>query len=280
MKLSIAIINYNDATNTINFINTIKDYNLISNIVVVDNASTDDSLKILNELNIPKIKIIANPVNSGYGEGINICARYLLNNRIDGVMCVCNTDIVINEENDLQKMLDCFDHDTAVVAPIIDENDTMRYGFKLCSVREELLLSLPFLYQKFERKFRFYSEYTKVVDCIMGCMFMIKLDVLKKINYFDNNMFLYYEENVLGIKLKDYGMKSLVCESVIVKHNHSKTIDKSIKRINKYKILKQSQRYYLKKYLHASWLSLLIFDIIKTLFVIALNIKAILKKEG
>ncbi len=279
MILSVAIINYNDYQNTINFIDSIKDYSAISHIVVVDNLSTDNSLVELKKINNPKVKVIANPINSGYGEGINIAARYLINNRIDGVLLVCNTDIVINSEDDINKMLAEYkDNSVAVVAPIIDENGTMRYGFKINTVKEELLMSIPKLYQKYVDKYHFYHEYNHVVDCIMGCMFMVKLDVLKQIDYFDSNMFLYYEENVLALKLKNYGKKSVVCDGVVVKHNHSKTIDKSIKRINKYKILKQSQRYYLKKYLNAGFISLFIFDVMVLLTTIGLNIKGIFER--
>lgn len=279
MRLNVAIVNYNDYLNTINFINSIKDYQIINNIVVVDNNSSDNSVNELNKLNIPNLKVIKNPSNSGYGEGINIAARYLINNRIGGVLLVCNTDIEIKCENDLMTMLNEYnDHNVAVVAPIIDENGTIRYGFKIATIKEELLLSLPFVYQKYLLKYRFYNEYHHYVDCIMGCMFMVRLDILEKINFFDSNMFLYYEENVLGIKLKNIGMKSVVCKDIIVKHNHSVTIDKSINRVNKYKNLKQSQRYYLKHYLKANVMQLFAFDIIVFFFVLALRIKLLFKK--
>lgn len=280
MKLSVAIINYNDYQNTINFIDSIKDYNVISHIVVVDNLSTDNSLIELKKINNPKVKIIANPINSGYGEGINIAARYLINNRVDGIMMVCNTDIVIGSEADIIKMMGEFKNNSvAVVAPIIDENGTIRYGFKINTIKEELLMSIPKLYNKYANKYHFYQEYNHVVDAIMGCVFMIRLDILSKIDYFDSNMFLYYEENVLALKLKEVGKKSVVCKDVVVKHNHSKTIDKSIKRVQKYQILKQSQRYYLKNYLKAGFISLFIFDVIVFTTKLFLNIKGLFERR-
>ena len=279
MKLNAVVINYNDYQNTINFVNTIAAYNVVNKIIIVDNLSTDDSLIHLKKLDNKKVHVIANPINSGYGEGINIAARYLINNRVDGVLMVCNTDIEIKGELDLMKMMAEFnDRSVAVVAPIIDELGTMRYGFKINTVKEEILMSLPFVYEKNLKKYRFYGSYNHYVDCIMGCFFMIRLDVLKNIDYFDSNMFLYYEENVLGIKLKNYGAKSVVCQDVVVKHNHSKTIDKSVNRINKYKLLKQSQRYYLKHYLNANCLSLLIFDMIVLFFKLGLRIKLLIKR--
>ena len=48
------------------------------------------------------------------------------------------------------------------------------------------------------------------------------------------------------------GYKSLIINGVNVIHNHSVTIDNSINRVKKYKILKKSQKYFHKNYSHAS----------------------------
>ena len=41
------------------------------------------------------------------------------------------------------------------------------------------------------------------VEAVSGCFFMIKSEALKRVNYFDENVFLYYEENILGEKLRN-----------------------------------------------------------------------------
>ena len=71
---------------------------------------------------------------------------------------------------------------------------------------------------------------------------------LKQVDYFDENMFLYYEENYLANKLKQIGKKEKVMLDVEVIHNHSVTIDSNISKINKYKILKKSQYYFQTNY--------------------------------
>ena len=62
--------------------------------------------------------------------------------------------------------------------------------------------------------------------------------------YFDEGVFLYYEENIMGIKTKKLGKNIIVCNNVDVIHDHSVSIDKSLKRIKKYDILKTSQEYF------------------------------------
>ncbi len=69
-----------------------------------------------------------------------------------------------------------------------------------------------------------------------------------RINYFDEGTFLYYEENIIGKKFKDINNETYVDSSVSIVHNESISVDKSIGSLKKYKILKESQRYYQKKY--------------------------------
>ena len=48
-KIGFVIINYNDYENTNKLLNNIKDYKCLNKIVIVDNHSTDNSLKKLKK---------------------------------------------------------------------------------------------------------------------------------------------------------------------------------------------------------------------------------------
>ena len=50
VRLSCVILNYNDAETTEKLVKQIADYNVLHQIIVVDNASTDDSLERLKKL--------------------------------------------------------------------------------------------------------------------------------------------------------------------------------------------------------------------------------------
>ena len=75
---------------------------------------------------------------------------------------------------------------------------------------------------------------------------------LVDVGFFDENIFLYYEENVIAVKLRNTHYLSFVINGVNVIHNHSVTIDNSIGRIKKFKILKKSQKYFHKNYSNCS----------------------------
>ena len=58
--LSFVIINYNDSDTTIKLLNNIKDYKVLKEIVIVDNKSTDESVKILKKFTNDKITLLVN----------------------------------------------------------------------------------------------------------------------------------------------------------------------------------------------------------------------------
>ena len=253
----LVVVNYNDYKNTISFIDSVKEYKVVKHIVIVDNCSTDDSFSMLQGICDDKISLIKNVSNKGYGSGINLGSKYLMDNyNIDNII-VSNTDIIINSEDDLIKMINYLSDDVALVGPTVLENGGVNRGWKIPSVWIDSLLNIPYIHRFLRKKLLFYknSEYcseSTQVEALSGCFFIMSADALKNVDYYDENIFLYYEENVIGVKLKNMGYKSLIINGVNVIHNHSVTIDNSINRVKKYKILKKSQKYFHKNYSHAS----------------------------
>ena len=84
---------------------------------------------------------------------------------------------------------------------------------------------------------------------------------MKKIKYFDEGTFLYYEENILAKKAKDKGLKSYVDTKLSINHKQSLSVNKSLKKIGKYKNLKKSMFYYEKNYNHIGFLKLFILKL-------------------
>ncbi|MDD3453386.1 MAG: glycosyltransferase [Bacilli bacterium] len=254
MQTGFIIVNYNDYKTTQKLINNIIDYKIINKIVVVDNASTDDSYQKLIKINNDKLIVLKNTDNKGYGSGINVGAKYLKKIFHNWNIIISNADIIINDENDLIKLIDNLSDDNiGVIAPVINEHGTLNRGWIIPSPKTDVLLNLPYFYKHFKNKLLLYkNDYYKSdmteVEVVSGCFFLTKLDILEKIDYFDENVFLYYEENILASKLKKINKKTFINNKIQVIHDHSVTIDKSINKIRKYKILKKSQFYFQTKY--------------------------------
>lgn len=273
--IGLVVVNYNDYINTIKFINSVRNYNIINHIVIVDNCSTDNSYAEIENILDEKIILLKNDSNKGYGSGINLGSKYLIDKYNVSNIIVSNTDIIIDSEDDLVNMVGYLKDDVALVGPNVLENGCVNRGWRIPSVWNDVLLNIPIIHRKIRKKLLFYKDScydfeTTVVEALSGCFFMISSDALQQIDFFDENIFLYYEENILAVKLKKAGFKSIIDNNVSVIHNHSVTVDNSLNRIKKYKELKKSQKYFHKNYSHYSLfgiISLYITDKLMLMFL-------------
>lgn len=280
-KLGIVIVNYNDYKMTINLLNNIKDYKCLNSIVVVDNCSTDESVKYLKKYENKKIIVLEAKENKGYAAGLNIGAKYLNEKFKSCNIIFSNSDIIINKEEDLKQLSEDIHDSIAVVGPTIVENKTLNRGWKMPTIKDEIKFNLPLISRKYRKENLYPEEYYQgnlsKVGVVSGCFFCVSGEALKKVDYFDENTFLYYEEQILATKLNQIGLEEAVDNNVVVIHNHSVTIDKNVKRINKYKILKTSQRYFVEKYLNATDNELKKLNFTKNLSLILLYIRCFFK---
>ena len=261
MKTAIVILNYNDLETTKNMLNNIKDYKSLDLIVVVDNKSIDNSYQELKKIENDKIIVIQTDNNLGYASGNNYGLEYLKDKNIDKVI-ISNPDILVSENVIIKLFNDLDKDDVTLVAPIIEENNKLIKGWKLPHFKEDLISNINY-FHKYSNKLLSYKEdyYDKElvkVEVVHGCFFAIKYNDFKNINFFDPNTFLYYEENILGSKLKNNNLNSYIDTSVKVKHNLSISVDKSFNSLKKYKILKDSQLYYEKEYNHLNIFGIII----------------------
>ncbi len=280
MKTAFLIVNYNDAKTTLTLLNNIKRYKSIDKILVVDNNSTDNSFKLLKEEENNTIEIVKTNVNKGYGAGINFGARHLIKELGKCYIIVSNSDIIIEEENDIKELINSFDQDTAIVGPVIKEKGGLNRGWKLPSPLKDTLLNLPLIHRWLRPKLLSYKKYKDImeVDVVSGCFFIIDSTCLEKVDYYDENVFLYYEENIMARKLQKINKKTLLNNKVSVIHNHSVTIDKNIKRIKKYKVLKNSQMYFQKNYNNANIFESFLLLLTNKLTLLLLYISSIFRK--
>lgn len=273
MKVVLIVVNYNDFITTSDFVEKIRNYKIIDEIIIVDNNSTDDSYEKLKKFNDDHISVLKNNVNGGYGCGNNFGIKYAIKKYKECNIIISNPDIIVTEQT-IKTLLKDLNSDSkiAIVGPIINTFGKKENGWKLSGGFTELLLSIP-IFGRTKRntiigykKSHFNSKLTDV-DVVSGCFFVTKSKCFEEINYFDENVFLYYEENIVASKLKKLEYKTILDTRCEVIHNHSVSIDKSHSLKNKYKILKQSQMYYLNNYTKASNLSKKVIKIISKIML-------------
>lgn len=281
-KLGMVIINYNDFEVTKRLLNNIKDYKCLAKIVVVDNNSPDNSFEKLKEFESNRIAIIKNS-NRQYASGLNVGAKYLIKKVGECNIIFSNSDIIIKGEEDLKKLSSNIQKDIVVVGPTVDEHGKLNRGWHIPTVNQEILFNIPLLSRFFKKKFLLYDEEsykgdTTIVDVVSGCFFIVDSKFLMDNDYFDEGTFLYYEEQILAEKLKQNHKKAVIDNKVIVIHDHSVSIDKSLKRIKKHVVLKTSQRYYAKKYKKANKIQMALLYITDYFYRIVLFIRCLVRR--
>lgn len=253
MKNAIVILNYNDLKTTEEMINQIKDYKSLNNIIIVDNCSTDNSYEKLRKFENKKIKVIKTNSNKGYAYGNNFGIKYIIDNlNIDNVI-ISNPDVIVSDSTILSLAEDLKNNkDITLIAPRVNERGVISRGWKVPTFIDDLLSNINYV-QRFAKKRQLYkdehySAKLSKVEAVHGCFFMVRLKEFEKIGLFDENTFLYYEENIIGKKMLNNNMGVYVDNEVEVIHNLSVSVDKSFNSIKKYKIIKTSQKYYEKHY--------------------------------
>lgn len=272
------IVNYNDYEITKRLLDNVKDYKVLKEIVVVDNKSTDNSLEELRKLKNKKITIIDSGENKGYSYALNVGCKYLIDKYKSLNIVISNSDIIIESELDIKDLNSYISTKNVIVGPTIIQGNDLNRGFKIPSPWQDIKQNIVFfgkrvLAKELSYPDNYYHKDISKVDTVSGCFFMISSKHLEDMGYFDENVFLYYEENIMGIKTKKLGKNIIVANNVDVIHDHSVSIDKSLKRIKKYDILKTSQEYFEKTYNGANKIELFFLKVFRYLTRILLLIK-------
>ncbi|MCX7832909.1 MAG: glycosyltransferase family 2 protein, partial [Ignavibacteria bacterium] len=213
-ELSIIIVNYNTTEFIKNCINSIKS-NINQKdfeIIVVDNNSDDRSIESLTD-EYPDVKFIWQNSNRGFGAGCNIGIK----NSESQYILLLNPDIEV-KTNAIEILLQYIKshHEVAICSGILlDQNNNVLYSYNdfpglSWEFREAYGLFLKSKIKKLTTRKEIIEKLPFEVDWFHGACMMIRKDIFEKVNGFDENIFLYYEDVDLCKKIKNLGYK-IVC---------------------------------------------------------------------
>lgn len=258
MKLNCVILNYNDGDTVSKLTEMIGGYEILEQIVVVDNASTDDSPEKLWKLQDEKIRVIRAEKNGGYGAGNNLGVKYAVEKNGATHVLIANPDVAFSE-NTLLRMLKIFEkhHDVGVVTAAMEDvrYETMCNGWPLRSFAGELLSMGPVSRRLLGRFLeypgsRFQGRKAAYVDVVHGSMLMVAADKFLECGGYDEGIFLYQEEAVLGRRMKNCGFRTVLLLNCSYRHEHSVSISKTFEsQMARQRLREKSTLYYMQNYL-------------------------------
>jgi GT2 family glycosyltransferase len=268
MTISVVILNYNNWQETLECVKMYKRFSSISSVVVVDNHSTDESIsEFINMEASLKYSLVISSKNSGYSSGNNLGIKYAISVLNSDYIIISNPDIIIDNEDSILAMSRIL-QDNKKIASITTKmvsstNKPLITFWDHPSMFQDILSTL-FLKNKPKASLKGQCEikYCHNADIISGAFFMIKSEVLKQINYFDENTFLYGEERILGYQIYQIGMNQVVLDTYCHIHNQGTTISKEFtSKLRKYRFLFDSRFYYHKTYRNTNRFLLVIYKI-------------------
>ena len=279
MKINCVILNYNDADTVLGLVGEIRGYQAIDRIVIVDNASTDDSWEKIQALADEKVDVLRSEKNGGYGSGNNLGVRHAVNvNGADHVL-IANPDVKFSE--DCVKALSGVlkRHPELAVAAALMEDETFgdaKNGWKLHGFWGELFAMGPISRRVFKKWLNYPASHFEgkkaaYVDAVHGSMLMVDGRKFLEAGGYDEGIFLYQEETVLASRFKKLGFKTVLLLNQKYRHEHSVSISKSFQgQIDRQKLRNTSVLYYLENYLAISpvkqgiaklWFALILLEI-------------------
>jgi len=217
-RVSIILLNWNGLDDTLECLGTIcrSDYPNYD-IIVVDNCSTDDSIKTIFQ-KFPQVFLIKNSINLGYTGGNNIAMRYAVEHDTDYVWLLNNDTVV--ETDTLSKIVATAERDPAIgmVSPLVyfyGEPDVIQFcgsqiDWESASISP---FSDPQSYEKNKNK----------PISLWGTALLIKRDVVEKIGYLDDKFFAYGEDEDYSIRVIRAGFRNEVQIYAKIHHKDSRS---------------------------------------------------------
>lgn len=208
-QLSIIIITFNTKKITAECLQSIfdslRDKKINYEIIIVDNASSDGSFQYFSNLALgnPQVRYIYNKKNLGFSKGNNQGLKLA---KGEYILFINSDTIILNKA--INRLLDYYQKNEDKVhflGPKLLNNDfspqpSAGYFFNLLVVFGALFLKGDKIGLT-----RFSPPKIKKVDWISGACILTKKQILKKLNGFDEKIFMYMDEVDLLYRAKKKG---------------------------------------------------------------------------
>lgn len=218
-RISVVILNWNGRKYLENFLPGVcNSLHPEAEVVVADNASTDDSVEFVRQ-HFPEVRLILNPSNEGYTGGYNaalsqLSSEYyvLLNSDVEVTQGWMNAPVLAMDNDPAvaacQPKLRAY-HDrgkfeyAGAAGGFVD-----RYGYPFCRGR---------IFQSLEPDHGQYDNTLDVFWASGACMF-VRSRVFHELGGLDHDFFAHMEEIDLCWRIKRAGYRVLFCHESVVFH--------------------------------------------------------------
>ncbi|ACB96595.1 glycosyltransferase family 2 protein [Beijerinckia indica] len=215
MDVAVILINWNGWRDTLRCLQSLERSQLTSwHAIIVDNASTDDSLDHLHNLG-ERVEVIASPKNLGWTGGCNLGIKraieldseyvFLLNN--DALVDENTLSILISEASKLG--------DRAAVSCVVRFSPSGDYQFFGSSTISRS--GQPFWYSDKHNKSALNNKLIPT-DFLFGAGMLVPTKVFQHVGLFDDRFFLYVDETEWSVRAREKGISLFVVRDAVIHH--------------------------------------------------------------
>jgi GT2 family glycosyltransferase len=215
-RLLAIVLTWNSESHITDCLNALerKDDHLYD-LIVVDNDSSDSTVANIHRL-FPHVEVVVNGQNLGYAGGNNVGIN-IARSRAYEFCVLVNPDVVLRRDC-LELLLAAFPNSEklgiiGLASPLIlrSGSDDWWYGgsaVKILSGESDLFLA------GVER-----GGQPVLTDRPSGAVMMIRLDAITGYGDLDERFYLYYEETEWSVRLKRYGVQSIIVPRAEAEHD-------------------------------------------------------------
>lgn len=215
------VVNYEAGPALVGCVASLRESGILD-IVVVDNGSSDGSLRRLLERD-NKVLVVSPGENGGYGAGINLGAAATSSE----LLLLCNPDIIVS-----RKALDALvsrllmDSTLGIVGPALVSPDGSTYpsGRAFPTLRQSGVQALVgalaprSAYSEHYRSMSRAKGMSGIVDWVTGACLLVRRSAFDAVGGFDGGYFMYVEEVDLCWRLATAGWRTGYESEAIVRH--------------------------------------------------------------
>ncbi len=224
----VLIINYKTSSLIQNLVDSISE-NVDIAILVIDNSSTNETYEELKKVNDKRVRLLRSEKNLGFTGGINFGLKHVMEKMpyithffLFNPDALSSANLIIN----LYKIIQSEQHAAAVSPRILYSDGRLWYSGAALNISKGKVYNNP---TKLDDATSAYYD----VDVFSGCAVLFDLEKVIEVGMFNEDLFMYYDEADLSIKLKAKGFRILYAPLLTIYHDVSYTT-KSLTHLKTY----------------------------------------------
>jgi GT2 family glycosyltransferase len=230
MDISIIIVNWNTRELLKGCLESVLEtiHDISYEIVVVDNASRDGSVAMLQE-KYPQVRLIQNDENRGFGAANNQAMRIMTGS----YALLLNSDAVLTENavSELFTFMEAHSDAAMACGQLLNadggkQNSVASFPNLLTLLTNTSLLEYLFP-NRYPSKRYSYDKPIEVDSCIGACL-LVRRKAVEDVGMFDERYFFFFEETDLAYQMKKAGWRVYQVPTALIYHFQGQSIGRDI----------------------------------------------------